>query len=529
MGDIDVLERVGWSCGTDAPGFDLVASKLRRPWLRPGTVRRSPLIRRLMRDGCGPVVSVVAPAGYGKTTLLAQWAEDNGQAFAWVSADEADNDPKVLLSYVAQALDAVQPVGGPVFGALASPASSVSGSVVPRLGSAFASMTVPVVLVLDDVHLLHNRECRAALSALADDVPDGSRLVLAGRDQPPLRAARLRAEGRITEIGRADLALTRGEAAALLRATGAVLSEAEVAELYLRTEGWPAGLYLAALAIRAGGSPPGAVGSFGGDDRFVSEYVESEFLARISARDREFLTRTAVLERMCGPLCEAVLGRPGAAADLAGLARSNLLLVPLDRRGAWYRYHHLFRDMLLAELERTEPGLMPVLRRRAAQWCLGNGVPEEALEYSMPAGDAERAARPVEEFSLLHPAGPDTLAGQPPTVRARRSAECDSPEPTVPSLTAAELRVLPLLATHLSFREIAAELFVSRNTVRSQAMSVYRKLGASSRSQAVARSRALGLLEPDDRLLSGQDARRMSLRSGSSGTETSPAGTSPGP
>jgi LuxR family maltose regulon positive regulatory protein len=502
MGDIDVLEHVGRSCGTDAPGFDLVASKLRRPWLRPGTVCRSPLIGRLMRDGCGPVVSVVAPAGYGKTTLLAQWAEDNGQAFAWVSADEADNDPKVLLSYVAQALDAVQPVGEPVFGALASPASSVSGSVVPRLGSAFASMTVPVVLVLDDVHLLRNRECQAALSVLADHVPDGSRLVLAGRDQPPLRVARLRAEGRITEIGPAELALTRGEAAALLRATGAVLDEAEVAELYQRTEGWPAGLYLAALAIRAGGSAPGAAGSFGGDDRFVSEYVESELLARISARDREFLTRTAVLERMCGPLCEAVLGRSGAAADLAGLARSNLLLVPLDRRGAWYRYHHLFRDVLRAELERTEPSLVPVLRHRAAQWCLGNGVPDEALEYSrpaMPAGDAERAARPVEEFSLLQLTGPDHLAGRAPEVRARRPAELDSPEPTVPSLTAAELRVLPLMATHLSFREIAAELFVSRNTVRSQAMSVYRKLGASSRSQAVARSRALGLLEPDDR------------------------------
>ncbi len=202
---------------------------------------------------------------------------------------------------------------------------------------------------------------------------------------------------------------------------------------------------------------------------------------------------------MCGPLCEAVLGRPGAAADLAGLARSNLLLVPLDRRGRWYRYHHLFRDMLLAELERTEPGLLPVLRRRAAQWCLGNGVPEEALEYAMPAGDAEQAVRPVEEFSPQHPAGPDAMGGQAAGVQERRPAERSSPAPAVPSLTAAELRVLPLLATHLSFREIAAELFVSRNTVRSQAMSVYRKLGASSRSQAVARSRALGLLEPDDR------------------------------
>jgi LuxR family transcriptional regulator, maltose regulon positive regulatory protein len=497
MGDIDVLER-GWSCGADGPEVDLVASKLRRPSLRPGTVCRSPLIGRLMRDA-SPIVSVVAPAGYGKTTLLAQWAEDNGQAFAWVSADEADNDPKVLLGYVAQALDAVQPVGEPVFEALASPASSVPGSVVPRLGSAFASMTVPVVLVLDDVHLLRNRECRSALSVLADHVPDGSRLVLAGRAEPPLRVARLRAEGRVTEIGPADLSLTRGEAASLLRTAGVVLDEADLAELCRRTEGWPAGLYLAALAIRAGGSRPGAAMSFDGVDRFIAEYVESEFLARISRRQREFLARTAVLERMSGPLCEAVLERPGAAADLAGLARSNLLLVPLDRRGRWYRYHHLFRDMLRAELERTEPALMPVLRRRAATWCLGNGMPEEALEYAMAAGDVEEAARLVEELSLQRLPGLGAPVGRVAGARARQPAGRGSRGPAVPSPTAAELRVLPLLATHLSFREIAAELFVSRNTVRSQAMSVYRKLGVSSRSQAVARSRQLGLLEADDR------------------------------
>jgi LuxR family transcriptional regulator, maltose regulon positive regulatory protein len=162
-------------------------------------------------------VSVVAPAGYGKTTLLSQWAERNGQAFAWVSVDEGDNDPKVLLTYIAQALDAIEPVGGLVFDALASPTSSVPGSVVARLGSAFASMTTPVVLVLDDVHLLRNYECRAALSVLADHVPAGSRLAFAGRDEPPLRVARLRAEGRIEEIGPGDLSLTVEEAETLLR------------------------------------------------------------------------------------------------------------------------------------------------------------------------------------------------------------------------------------------------------------------------------------------------------------------------
>ena len=243
--------------------------------------------------------------------------------------DEKDNDPKVLLTYVAQALDAVQPVDRRVFDALSSPASSVPGSVVPRLGAAFAAMTTPVVLVLDDMQLVRNSECRAALSVLADHVPDGSRLVLAGRDEPPVQIARLRAEGRVFEIGLGDLSLTRHEAAFLLRAAEVTLGEDDVAELHRRTEGWPVGLYLAALYLREGGSLAQAVLSFGGDDRLVSEYVESEFLERISQKQRVFLIRAAVLERMSGPLCEAVLDLPGAAAALR---------TSLSRTCCWYRW-----------------------------------------------------------------------------------------------------------------------------------------------------------------------------------------------
>ena len=376
-----VRQRDGWSRRAGGSAFDLVASKLRRPPIRPGTVCRRSLIERLARDDPRPIVSVVAPA-YGKTTLLSQWAERNGQAFAWVSVDEADNDPKVLLRYVAEALDAVEPIDERVFDTLASPVSSVPGSVVPRLGKAFSLMTSPVVLVLDDVHVLDNSECRAALSVLADHVPAGSRLALAGRAQPPLRVARLRAEGTIMEIGPNDLSLTCDEASSLLRYVDLALAEEDVAVLHERTEGWPTGLYLAALYLKKGGSLESASYlkkggslasasfSFGGDDLLVSDYLESEFLSRISCQQRAFLTRTAVLERMCGPLCEAVLEMGGSAAILADLAGSNLLLVPLDRRGEWYRYHHLFRDMLLAELHRLEPGLMPVFGAapRAGAW-----------------------------------------------------------------------------------------------------------------------------------------------------------------
>jgi LuxR family maltose regulon positive regulatory protein len=449
MGDSEVLQRAGNAQRAGGPAFDLVVSKLRCPPTRHGTVRRSLLIERLARDDCGPIVSVVAPAGYGKTTLLSQWAERDGHAFAWLSVDETDNDPKVLLTYVAQALDAVQPVGGRVFDALASPASSVPGSVMPRLGAAFASMTVPVVLVLDDVHALHNSECRAALSVLADHVPAGSRLAFAGRTEPPVRIARLRAEDRITEIGPGDLSLTCQEASSLLRAAEVVLGAEDVAEVHRRTEGWPAGLYLAALCLRGGGSVGTAAITVGGDHRFVSDYLESEFLARISERQRVFLTRTAVLERMCGPLCEAVLDQAGSAGSLADLARSNLLLVPLDQRGQWYRYHHLFRDMLLAQLDRQAPGLIPVLRRRAAGWYLRHGLAEEALEYSIAAGDADEAARLVQQLWR-------------PTDRQGRTAT------------------------------------LSRYTIKAQMRSMYRKLDVTSRNQAVIRARELELLEGHD-------------------------------
>jgi ATP/maltotriose-dependent transcriptional regulator MalT len=327
---------------------------------------------------------------------------------------------------------------------------------VPRLGAAFASMTVPVVLVLDDVHLLADRECRGALSLLADHVPPGSRLVLAGRDKPPLRIARLRAEGRILEIGPADLALTRAEAASLLRGAGLTLGPDEVTALHQRTEGWPVGLYLAALYLREGGDPGRAAVAFEGDDRLMREYAESELLSWVSPRQRVFLARSAVLERMSGPLCEAALELPDADAALADLARSNLLLVPLDRHGQWYRYHHLFREMLLGELERLDPGMM-----------LG------------------------------------TITGEARALRTRLAADRVPSAPGASSLTAAELRVLPMLATHLSFPEIGAEMFLSPHTVKSQAMSIYRKLGASSRNQAVTRSRELGLIEGDERSPNG--------------------------
>ncbi|MGH1551001.1 LuxR C-terminal-related transcriptional regulator [Leifsonia poae] len=378
--------------------FDLIQSKLLPPRLRAGVVERESLVKRLLRADAGSIVSVVAPAGYGKSTLVAQWARQDDRPFAWVSVDEYDNDPKVFLTYVARALAEVEPVPQRVFDSLASPGSAVLGTAVLRVGAAFASMRTPSVLVLDDVHLLQNSECRLAVQALADHVPPGSQLVLVGRTAPPLRVPRLRADGRLVEIGRAHLTMSVEEAELLLRRAEVTVDEAQLDDLYVRTEGWPVGLYLAALSLRAGGVPGSSTEQFTGDDLYLSQYVEAEFLSRTSRAERLFLTRAAALDRFSAPLCEAVLDVPGAAASLAVLAESNSLLVPLDHRGQWFRYHHLFRDLLRAELERTEPNLLPTLRRRAAAWHVEHDEPEEAMEYSMLAGDVDTAARLLESL-----------------------------------------------------------------------------------------------------------------------------------
>jgi LuxR family transcriptional regulator, maltose regulon positive regulatory protein len=387
-------------------------SKLRSPSARPGIVARTALVERLLASPA-PVICVVAPPGYGKTTLLAQWSGRLGTRVGWVSVDRRDNDPVVLLTYIAAALDRVEPVDPEVFKALASPGVSVAGTAVPRVVAAVSTMTRPVTLVLDHVELLDNPECLDALAELALGLPTGSRLALASRRAPGLPVALLRAQGQMVEIGVDELAMDAREARALLEAAEVAPSDAETTELIARTEGWPVGLYLAALARKAAGGRRSGVGHrFGGDDRFIADYLYSELLARLPAELVSFLTRTAVLERMCGPLCDAVLDTTGSGEVLASLEASNLLVVPLDRRRRWYRYHHLFGELLLAELERREPELVPQLHVRAARWLEANGLPEVAIDHAQAAGDADRVARLV--AALTQPA---YAAGRVDTVR----------------------------------------------------------------------------------------------------------------
>ena len=382
--------------------MELVESKLLSPFTRDGIVDRPALVKRLKASSHVPVVAIRAPPGYGKTTMLSLWARADPRPFAWVSLDRWDNDPKVLLTYVAVALDRIEPLGPAVYKALHSPGASIRGNLVPKLGAALAATTGPLVLVLDDVHLLHDREGIDAITMLADHLPGGSQMAIAGRGMDPLPIARLRAEGRVLEIGTSELSLGLRDATALIRQTGARIPSDQIKSLVDRTEGWAVGLYLAALSIEAEDPETSTSAAFGGDDRFIADYISSEFLANRSRSTVSFLTRTSVLETLSGPLCDAILERAGSATVLRSIERKNLLLLPLDRARNSYRYHHLLRDLLRTELRRREPGLEATLLARAAAWCEENGQLESALEYAQEAGDADRAARLLP--SLLLPA-----------------------------------------------------------------------------------------------------------------------------
>ena len=380
--------------------FDLFESKLNPPVLRPEIVPRTGLVNRLRSGGAPPITALVAPAGYGKTTTIAQWAQKDVRHFAWLTIDERDNDPNLLLQYVAAALSRVDSIDSSALEGLGKRRASSWSSALPRIASALAGAARPVVLVLDDIHVLHAKKCIELIARLADQIPEGSTLVFAGRTLPRLRIAHWRARGRLAEVGVDELALTRREADLFLRRLGIELAETEVAALARRTEGWVTGLYLAALALGDGNGTTGAAVRFGGDDRFVTDYFRSEYLSRIRQKDVRFLTRTAILDRMSAPLCDAVLETDESRRTLESIERSNLFLVPLDHHREWYRYHHLFKDMLRAELEHREPELVPALNKRAAAWAETNGSEEAAVGYARAAGDLDTVARLVTSRAL---------------------------------------------------------------------------------------------------------------------------------
>jgi LuxR family maltose regulon positive regulatory protein len=383
---------------TDVP-FELTEAKLAEPLVRDGTVAKADVIAQLCSANV-PFATLVAPAGYGKTTLLARWAEADPRPFAWVALDRRDDDALVFLRYIAAAINRVEPVSTEVFDALSGPGGSMWSRRVPRVGRALAAVDHPFVLVLDDLHVVANPLCLDVLAELLQYVPAGSEIAVASREEPALPLARWRAQGRVYEIGVTDLQLDEHEAELLLAAAGVQLEASELSALTERTEGWPAGLYLAALSMRAGGAGSASTADFSGEDRFVSEYFRLELLSRLPTAEAQFLKHTSVLDRMSGGLCDAVLQTTGSAEVLETLGHTNGFVVPLDRRGEWYRYHHLFGELLRNELERSEPEIARSLSGRAMAWCIASDLTEEAVVYGHAAGDTDTVAGLIDALTL---------------------------------------------------------------------------------------------------------------------------------
>jgi LuxR family maltose regulon positive regulatory protein len=391
------------------PWTAVFESKLRPPPERPGIVPRTALVERLLTRDTEPLLTVSAPAGYGKTTLLTQWAAQQPRHVAWLSVDKNDNDPSVLLGEAAASLCRARLVDPDAVESVRTRSHSIAAALA-RLTPALVS-TEPVAVVLDHLEAIDNPESLDVISELALRLPLGSRLAVSTRAQPPLPTPLLRSRGDLVEVGVDDLAMDRDEAHLLFAGAGVRLSDDEVDRLVEQTEGWPAGLYLAALAVRIGRTP-GAEFTLRGDDRVVGDYLRSEVFSELDSSVVTFLRRTAILDHLSGPLCDAVLGTRGSQAVLESLESSNLLLVPLDRHRQWYRYHRLLRDLLLADLRRAEPELAPTLHGRAAGWLEANRMPEEAIVHAQQADEPDRVARLVTSA-----AQPAHAAGRAATVR----------------------------------------------------------------------------------------------------------------
>jgi LuxR family maltose regulon positive regulatory protein len=369
----------------------LLETKLHAPAARTEWVQRAELVARLAGANA-KLVLVAAPAGFGKTTLVAQWqlSPAESRPFAWISLDPGDNDPGRLWWHVAHALQRACPQfsADSVLALVRGQPPDLAETLLPLLINELAKLTEPVLLVLDDYHVISEPDCHDQLAFLLLHLPPTVELVLLTRADPPLPLARVRAAGELAEVGAHELRFAPAHAAELVAAVaGLELSPADLAKLVDLTEGWPAGIYLAALLLHGRPSPHDVIQRFSGKSRFVEEFLAEEVLGRQPGHVRQFLLRTSILGRFCAPLCEAVTGSADAAEIIDTLERENLFVVPLDDTRQWFRYHHLFAEMLRAELSRAEPEIVPALHERAAAWYRRSGCADEAISHACSAGD----------------------------------------------------------------------------------------------------------------------------------------------
>jgi LuxR family transcriptional regulator, maltose regulon positive regulatory protein len=368
-----------------------IETKLHAPNVRPEWVERPGLIEYLA-NATARLVLLGAPAGFGKTTLVAQWrlSADEHRPFAWVSLDRADDDSGRLWWYTVGALQRACPAfnGEAILRELRVQSPDITGTVLPHLANELAALRTPVVLVLDDYHVIKERACHDEIAFLLAHLPPSAQVVLVTRVDPPLPLARMRASGEMVEVRARELRFGLDETAALVYSVAGIrLSNADLADLAERTEGWPAGTYLAALSLRGHPSPHDFVGEFSGDNRFIVDFLADEVLARQPADVRRFLLQTSILSRFCAPLCDAVTGSANAVEIIEILERENLFLVPLDDNRQWYRYHHLFAQLLRSQLALTDPGTVRLLHQRARIWHQQSGSTYEAVGHSLAADD----------------------------------------------------------------------------------------------------------------------------------------------
>ncbi|MFN8215589.1 MAG: LuxR C-terminal-related transcriptional regulator [Solirubrobacterales bacterium] len=353
-------------------------------------VPRERLLSRLAADRSKTLI-LCAPSGYGKSVLLGQHAERDPRAAHTVLLARAHNDPTVLVGAIADALAASEPLPQEVLDPLRGPQPDIESVVLPRLLAGLGARREPFLLILDELERLETPSSLAVVAALLREVPAGSQLAIASRVEPPLRLGRERASRRLIELRRQDLTMTKGECGALLEGIGLSLTPSQLDTIVRRTEGWPAALYLAGLALTESDDPGRALERFAGDDRVVVDYLQEEFLVAASRHRLDFLKQISVLDRMSGELCDALLEREGSAPVLRELARSNMLLVPLDRTDTWFRFHPLLRDMLRSELRRGDPGAERALHLRASEWWAARSDWDQAIQHAVEAAAPERA------------------------------------------------------------------------------------------------------------------------------------------
>lgn len=353
-------------------------------------VERPRLLGRLRGSGAATVL-LCAPSGYGKSVLLRQWAGADPRPFPTILLGDHHNDAATLATAIVAAFEPLEPLPAEVGDALLAPQPDVERVVLPRLGRALAARVQPFVLALDEVERLESPQSLAVVSTLMESVPAGSQLALASRTEPAVRLARMRANRQLFELRREDLTMTKAECGALIAGLGVRVRPRQLDALVLRTEGWAAALYLAGSALSDAGDPGPAITQFAGDDRRVVDYIREELLLTVSRRRLDFLLRASVLERLSGPLCDEVLEREDSATVLRDLSRSNMLVIPLDRRDEWFRFHPLLREMLQAELRRERPGAEPGLHLRASTWWQAEGDWDLAIGHAVAAGATARA------------------------------------------------------------------------------------------------------------------------------------------